>query len=449
MVNDTPKDPAASWERVRQQFDAAPYPCKPLERSPKDDLGYLYKHSFVTAYYRCHGRVPTTEGKLILDAGCGSGYKSLALAIANPGSQIIGIDLSEKSVELARNRLEYHGIKNVDFRVLSLENLPDLGLLFDYINCDEVLYLLPDLVAGLKALKAVLKPEGILRGNLHSTYQRANFYRTQKLFQTMGLLNEEDKDLAVETAREVMQALRNEVLLKQATWNARIKESEEGILANYLLREDKGFTIPQLFDALRSSDLNFISMTDSGTWELESLFSEPDNLPPFLAMSLPSLSEEEKLTLFELLQPSHRLLDFWSIHLESKAYAPSLEDWTEINWYEARAFLHPLLCTPETKKALASCLQDPQPFLIGRYLPIAGYPEVTVDSTMAAGLFPLFEEPQTVRNLVERWHQIHPVNAVSLEPLSKTIVLALLQKTLQPLERFGYVLLERAISQST
>ena len=446
MVNDTPQDPSISWGRVRQQFDAAPYPRMPLEKSPKDDRGYLYKHSFVTAYYRCYGRVPTTEGKLILDAGCGSGYKSLALAIANPGAKIIGIDLSAKSVELARKRLEYHGIQNCDFHVLALENLPDLGLQFDYINCDEVLYLLPDAIAGLRSLKIALKPEGILRANLHSTYQRANFYRAQRLFQGMDLLDEEDKDLAVETAREIMKALKNDVPLKQTTWSAQIEASEEDILANHLLREDKGFTIPQLFDTLRSSALNFVSMTDSGTWKLESLFAEPDNLPPFLAMSLPGLSEEEKLTTFELLQPNHRLLDFWSTRLENNTNTRSLEDWTESNWYEARVFLHPLLCIPEAKAELASCLQDPRPFCMSRYLPVPGYTNVTVDSTMAASLFPLFEGPQTVRNLAKRWHQVHPVDAISLDPLPETTALFLLRKTFQPLERFGYLLLADATS---
>ncbi len=49
----------------------------------------------------------------------------------------------------------------------------ELGLEFDYINADEVLYLLPDIVEGLKAMKAVLKPEGIIRTNLHSSFQRA------------------------------------------------------------------------------------------------------------------------------------------------------------------------------------------------------------------------------------------------------------------------------------
>lgn len=38
------------------------------------------------------------------------------------------------------------------------------------------------------------------------------------------------------------------------------------------------------------------------------LFKEPENLPAFLAMSLPATTGEEQLHLFELLHPAHRLL---------------------------------------------------------------------------------------------------------------------------------------------
>jgi len=85
----------------------------------------------------------------------------LVLAEANPGAKIIGIDLSEKSIKLAQQRVQYHGVENVEFHSILLEDLPKLGMEFDYINCDDVLYLLPDTVAGLQAMRSVLKPDGI------------------------------------------------------------------------------------------------------------------------------------------------------------------------------------------------------------------------------------------------------------------------------------------------
>ncbi|MDV3002119.1 MAG: hypothetical protein N5P05_003725 [Chroococcopsis gigantea SAG 12.99] len=113
-----------------------------------------------------------SSGKLILDAGCGSGFTSLCLAEANPEAKIIGIDISEESLKLARERLKYHGFPNVEFHCLFLEELPTLGMEFDYINAHELLSILPDVPGALQCMKMVLKPEGIVRTNIHSYFQR-------------------------------------------------------------------------------------------------------------------------------------------------------------------------------------------------------------------------------------------------------------------------------------
>ena len=201
-------------EKIRQQFNSAPYPRIPLEKSPKDNYQLLYIHNLITPYYLRNQTVIETEGKIILDAGCGTGYKSLTLAEANPGAKIVGIDLSEEAVNLARHRLEYHGFENAEFHVLSIEDLPKLGLEYDYINSDEVLYLLPDIKAGLKILNSVLKYQGIIRANFHSSLQRFAYFWAQEVFKMMGLMDENPRELEMELAREIMTALKDDVLLK-------------------------------------------------------------------------------------------------------------------------------------------------------------------------------------------------------------------------------------------
>ncbi|MGV0027436.1 hypothetical protein [Phormidesmis priestleyi] len=79
---------------------------------------------------------------------------------------------------------------------------------FDYINCGEVLYLMPDLVQTLRTLKTVLKPKGILRGNLHSLYQRQNFFRAQQLFTAMGLMQRNPEETEIGVVLDTMNALK-------------------------------------------------------------------------------------------------------------------------------------------------------------------------------------------------------------------------------------------------
>jgi 2-polyprenyl-3-methyl-5-hydroxy-6-metoxy-1,4-benzoquinol methylase len=432
-------------EKIRQQFDTGPYPRIPLEQSPKGDASLLYIHNLVTPYYLRNKLIIDEREKVILDAGCGTGYKSLGLALANPGAKIIGIDLSEESVKLARQRLQYHGIDNVEFHVVSIESLPQLGLEFDYINCDEVLYLFPELYVGLQAMKSVLKPEGIIRANLHSALQRLNYYRAQEVFKMMGLMDENPRELEIELLRETMRALKDSVTLKSFTWNPweqALESSEERILMNYLFQGDKGYTIPEMFSAIRAAELEFIGMVNWWQWDLMELFKEPDNLPVFLGLALPETTVEEELHIFELLHPVHRLLDFWCAHPDrAKPFVPVAE-WQVSDWQSIKVHLHPQLITPAVKEELIGCIGQLIPFEISRHLPIV-VRCVSLDTITAACLLPLWEEAQSMLALVERWQKLRSVHPVTLEPTSEEEAFGVVMQALTTLESLGYVLLER------
>ena len=435
-------------EKIRQQFDSAPYPRVPLEKSPKDDIAALYFHNVVTAYYRRNRQIISPEGKLILDVACGSGYSTLTLAEANPGAAIVGIDISEKSIELARHRLDYHEFgESVEFHVLSLENVSQLGLYFDYINADEVLYLMPDIVASLIALRSVLKPTGILRTNLHSSWQREAFFRAQSLFKLIGLMDENPGVIEIKIVTDFFKSLKKEVNLKQITWknisdqNTQ-EEMEEMILMNYLFQGDKGSNILEMLAAIKAADLEFISMVNWKKWDLLQLFSEPDNLPVSLALILSELSLEDEIKLYELINPVHRLLDFWcGKHQKTLAKLPP-QDWSDDDWKRAKVYLHPQLKTPAMKTALSQAIELIQPFEISKYLPVTAQ-ESLIESTLAACiLLPLLEAPQTIQTLIERWQRIHPLDLNTLEPTTETKAFDVIRQLLTFYEEFGYLLLE-------
>jgi 2-polyprenyl-3-methyl-5-hydroxy-6-metoxy-1,4-benzoquinol methylase len=429
-------------ENIRQQFNNTPYPRIPLEQSPKDHSVLLYIHNIVTSYYLRNRRVINTEGKVILDAGCGTGYKSLVLAIANPGAKIVGIDLSEESVKLADQRLQYHGVANAEFYALKIEDLPSLGLEFDYINADEVLYLLPDPVAGLQAMKSVLAPDGIIRTNLHSSNGRHAIFSAQAVFKTMGLMNGTPGEVEIEILRETMEALQDQVWLKALTWNSDRAQDEEWIRANYLLVGDKGCTIPEVFAMLRGADLEFISMVAWGKWELMNLFKDRDDLPAFLAMSLPEASLEEQLHLFDLLHPLHRLFDFWCGNPDrTQAFVPVAE-WTQAQWQSARVHLHPQLRTSQVREDLSNCIDSQTPFEISRYIIVPTLASVAIESTMAPCLLPLWDGPASVVSMVEQWRSIRSQIGVNLEPVSEQMAFEEVKEMLSRLEVFLYVLLE-------
>jgi 2-polyprenyl-3-methyl-5-hydroxy-6-metoxy-1,4-benzoquinol methylase len=432
-------------EKIRQQYDHTPYPRVPLDVSPQSNYAELYLHSMVTPYYLQHRKVVETEGKLILDAGCGSGYKSLILAMANPGARIVSIDLSESSVELARHRLSYHGFSNFECHALKIEDLPSLGLKFDYINCDEVLYLLPDPDAGLQVLKSVLKPQGIIRTNLHSAFQRTDFFRAQALFKMMGLMDESPQEAEYEAVIETMKALKPATKLKTETWKTSYETDDTPSILpmNHLLMGDRGFTIPELFEMLEQSDLEFLSMVNWREWDVTELFADPDNLPAMWGMSLAYASPAEKLRIFELFHPVHRLLDFWCTHPQPEK-AIAVEDWQDSEWQTALVHLHPQLRYDAIRSAVLQSVASGQPIEMSQWVRKPALSHVMLESAEAACLLPLWESPQPMSALVDRYHQIKPVDWVTLEPCDRSVAFERVKQLLNRLDAFYYVLVEQS-----
>lgn len=431
-------------EKVRQHFENAPYPRIPLETSPKNDLDTLYVHNILTPFYLRNQKILQVKETLILDAGCGSGYTSLIMAEANPGARIVGIDISEQSVKLARERLKYHGFDNAEFYAIPIEELPSLGLEFDFINSDEVLYLIPDPLAGLKAMQSVLKPEGILRTNLHSSLQRTFYYRAQEIFKMMGLMDSSVEELEVELLREFMRSLNDQIYLKVLLWKPVFEIDEEAVRANLLLQGDKGFTVREMFALLDAANLEFFTMVQWRQWDLMSLFKNPADLPPFLAMSLPEATVEEQLHLFELLQPIHRLLDFWCGHpTPAPAFTP-VSEWDESDWHSVRVHLHPQLQAPQVKADLLECISNQRPFDFSRHVSAPTTRAIVIESDQAACLLPLWEGVQTVTALVERWQRLRPIDPITLEPVDTRLAFGQMQQLLSRLEVFLYVLLEKS-----
>lgn len=436
-------------EKIRQQYNGVPYPNTPLETTPKNDFLMLFFHSLATPHYLYDRSIVGSAGKVILDAGCGSGYKSLVLAEANPGAKIVGVDLSEASVDLAEKRLQFYGFDNIEFHALSIYDLPKLGLKFDYINCDEVLYLLPDVQKGLEVMKSVLNPGGMIRTNLHSSTQRTFFFRGQQMFGLMGLMDSNPEDMEVEIAVETMEALKDHVTLKASTWRTELygtgtPEAKQKILVNYLLLGDKGFTIPQTMDALNHTDLEFVSMLMWNSWDLSELFADPTNLPEFWQKKLPELSIAQRLEMCELIHPRNRLIDFWC--KEKSQTQPSLgaiSEWCDADWENTIAHLHPVLNKQQIKEDLLGAVQRQQPYEITCYIPASSKSRFLMDTGAIACILPLWDKPQRFTSLVEHSLKVRPVNGATLEPTSREEAIFQVQQALTALESILYVFLER------
>ena len=92
-----------------------------------------------------------------LDAGCGYGLHSLILA--NQVSYVVGLDISESMITLARKYRDEHKKTNVDFVVGDLENLLFKKETFDFIVSNLALFV-TNLDVAIIELSQLLKPGG-------------------------------------------------------------------------------------------------------------------------------------------------------------------------------------------------------------------------------------------------------------------------------------------------
>lgn len=101
------------------------------------------------------------QGGRVADIGCGSGTAALAMAAAFPISEIVGIDLDQRSVERAEMRRDESGLANVSFQVGDASALPaDPG--FDLVTAFDVIHDLTDPLGTLSGVRSSLREGGVL-----------------------------------------------------------------------------------------------------------------------------------------------------------------------------------------------------------------------------------------------------------------------------------------------
>ncbi|MHA2010143.1 MAG: class I SAM-dependent methyltransferase [Promethearchaeota archaeon] len=95
----------------------------------------------------------------ILEVGCSAGYITRYVA-QRFECEIIGIDLGEFILEIAREEIQKLNLPNVTFQTGNVENLPFPDNSFDIVIGEAITALVPDPIKVLKEYKRVLKPNG-------------------------------------------------------------------------------------------------------------------------------------------------------------------------------------------------------------------------------------------------------------------------------------------------
>lgn len=112
----------------------------------------------------CGNPLALTEiapGMTVLDLGSGAGFDAfLALNRVGEAGRVIGVDMTDDMLSLARQNAEKRGATNVEFRKGFIEKLPIEDRSVDYVISNCVINLSTDKPAVFNEIARVLKPGG-------------------------------------------------------------------------------------------------------------------------------------------------------------------------------------------------------------------------------------------------------------------------------------------------
>ena len=156
---------------VRAQYEENPYPRwmttgllpepVPLPRF----LHALFPHAALPAS-------PGWEAPEVLVAGCGTGREAVWAASTLKNAKVLAVDLSRRSLAYATRQSRRLGLNNVEFAQADLLELETLGRRFDVIHSVGVLHHMEDPMAGLRVLRGLLRPHGVMEVGFYSAAAR-------------------------------------------------------------------------------------------------------------------------------------------------------------------------------------------------------------------------------------------------------------------------------------
>ncbi|MCP4550314.1 MAG: class I SAM-dependent methyltransferase [bacterium] len=257
---------AVQQTALTDQYEAYPYPPRdPQAEEQALRMPVLDQLSKIN-HFCFRGRESFSKGFRALIAGGGTGDAAIYLAeqLRETDAEIVYVDLSSTSLEVAKARARVRGLTNIKWLNASLLDLTDLGVgLFDYINCCGVLHHLAEPKTGLRMLRSCLLPAGSIGLMVYGQYGRIGVYQLQDLLRRIG--NETDSmQTRVDLAKAILKDLPAGNLFRQGQERIRFKDldSDIGIYDLLLHSQDRAYTVPQLYELCSACGMTLAGFVD-------------------------------------------------------------------------------------------------------------------------------------------------------------------------------------------
>lgn len=249
-------------KEVRNQYESHPYP----PRNPEDENKRLCYVDFcnldVLNHYCYSGKKQFDSNFRVLIAGGGTGDETITIAeqLRNTDAKITHLDISQASIDIAKERTNVRRLTNVTWHHGSILDVEKLGFeKFDFISCSGVLHHLESPEKGLEALNSVLKNDGAMGIMLYGKCGRTGVYQMQDLMKIINK-NEDDMHEKVVNCNAILKNLpeTNWFKSQQNKFSDSTSYGDVGIYDLFLHSNDRAYSVPEIYKFLSGSNLNLI-----------------------------------------------------------------------------------------------------------------------------------------------------------------------------------------------
>ncbi len=215
-------------------YDEVPYQSLPYAQSHPDrmaSMGTLFGMS-----------PPNPSTARILELGCAAGGNILPIAVSNPETQVVGIDLSARQIKDGQEVVDALGLQNIELRHASITDLDDSLGKFDYIIAHGVFSWVPTEVQDhiFKVCSKNLTENGIayISYNTHPGWHMRGMIRDMMCYHVADFSDSKTK---IRQARSLLKFLSDNVPKERNKAYAELLTSELELLkkqADYYLFHD-------------------------------------------------------------------------------------------------------------------------------------------------------------------------------------------------------------------
>ena len=282
----------------------------------------------------------------ILEAGCGTGNVAIEIAQLLPEIEVVAIDITKKSIEIARSNAKKLGLKNICFKQSNLLDYDNNLGIFDFIHCQGVIHHLSSPEIGMRTINMYLKQNGFAYIWLYMLLGRKEILEVREILKYLVDNNDADFNYKMSVLTTVIKninicnnggrhddkpvnskllnniekgiifikkrgwkkflylLLQKSFNIKKLAYSSKIKEiglsdiKEIGLSDLYLHPHDVFYRMENVFELFDQSGFSFQKIMDGMSSSLSQCFGANNEITK-LASSLPLKKQYQLIELFE------------------------------------------------------------------------------------------------------------------------------------------------------